>query len=255
MSLLKNSLIQKVVGLLPGAWCRALRRIYYIRIVRNYTEDKWEWSGVVKPMISPGTQVLDIGANVGYLSGLFARWAGPEGRVVSVEPIPATYDVLSASMKKLYPQTATAIQCCVSDQAGDVTMSVPDYEDGGRNYYESHIVTQEEDNPADASFQVKAVTLDEIIKQQDLTPGFIKIDVEGHELSVIRGGAEFLTQKKPPLLIEVSGSPDDQSSTAYSLFNELSNYGYKAHTLEHDAIRPRKTGDVEVDYLFLSQSD
>jgi len=250
MSLLKNSLVQKIIGFLPGAWCRALRRIYYIRIVRNYTEDKWEWSGIIKPIVSPGSQVLDIGANVGYLSGLFARWAGPVGRVVSVEPIPATYDVLSASMKKLYPQTSTTIQCCVSDQAGDVTMSVPDYEDGGRNYYESHIITGEE-NPSDASFSVKALTLNEIVEQLNLTPGFIKIDVEGHELSVIKGGADFLATHQPPLLIEISGNPDDQSSSAYALFEELSQNGYKAYTLENEIVRLRNAGDVEVDYLFM----
>lgn len=225
------------------------RRRYYLQIVKKYEETDWEWSEVIKPFIPLGGQVLDIGANVGYLSGLFARWVGPEGRVVSIEPIPATYDVLSSSMKRLFPQSVTTFALCVSDRAGEMKMTVPRYKDGGENYYESHIVS--EYTPEGSAITVNAITLDDLVHTRNLKPDLIKIDVEGHELSVVQGGANFLSQHHPPLLIEVSGNPDGEDSQAARLFSTLSVWGYKPHLIKNGRLIRRQTGDHSVDYLFL----
>jgi FkbM family methyltransferase len=250
---LKHS-AQKISGALPPALRRALRRRYYLHIVKKYAESDWEWTPFIKPLISPGSQVLDIGANVGYLSGLFARWVGPSGRVVSVEPIPATYDALSCNMKKLHPKTVTTVQSCVSDRVGEVVMAVPEYADGGANYYESRIVGSGTIGEAN-HFKVQATTLDLLIRNPNLNLNpnlsLIKIDVEGHELSVIKGGAEFLANHHPPLLIEVSGNPDEQGAATAELFAILVGWGYDPYLIRKNALEVRQVGDRSVDYLFL----
>ena len=242
----------KLRRFLPPVCLRALRRRYYLRIVENYAESDWEWSPVIKPIVPPGSQVLDIGANVGYLSGLFARWVGPTGRVTSIEPIPATFDALTSSMKQLYPNTVTTIQSCVSDAPGNVTMSVPSYAGGGENYYESRIV---EASAATGSnlFTVQATTLDLLIPNLNRNPNLslIKIDVEGHELSVVKGGSHYLSAHQPPLLIEIAGNPDELNTPAAQLFDLLHGWGYTPYTVSNGAMRRRQTGDQSVDYLFL----
>ncbi len=207
----------------------------------------------MKPLIPVGGNVIDIGANVGYLSGLFARWVGAEGRVTSFEPIPATFDALSSSMRTLFPQTVTTIQSCVSDREGEVTMAVPDYAGGGANYYESHIIDAAAgaDKDSGATFTVPATTLDLITRDRPV-PDFIKIDVEGHELSVIRGGAAFFARHQPPLLIEVAGDPDEEGSDAAALIATLAGWGYAPMVVKDGKLVGRVTGDKAVDYLFVA---
>lgn len=246
------SVIKQLARILPPWMQRSLRRRYYLRVVQGYGEADWEWTPYVKPLIKPGATVIDIGANVGYLSGLFARFVGPAGRVVSVEPIPATYDALASSMRRLYADRVTTIQSCVSDQEGPVTMAVPDYEGGGANYYESRIVKTPE--AAGAHFTVPATTLDALILNLNPNPiALIKIDVEGHELAVIQSGRQLFSTRQPPLLIEVAGNPDEAGSSAAHLFEELSQYGYIPHLIKDARLTPRTQGDQSVDYLFVKQ--
>lgn len=241
------------VRILPESLRRMVRRRYYRKILKAYRAEDWEWAPVVMPLIPAGGQVFDIGANVGYLSKLFAARVGPQGRVLSVEPIPDTFDVLHHNMSKLFPGTSLVIQACLSDRPGNLQMVVPSYAGGGENFYESHIVANP-DNAAGVGrvFSVDATTLDRLTVDLSMTPDFITIDVEGHELSVINGGVQFLSTHKPPLLIEVSGNPDDAASSAAALFNRLSSLGYAAFTRCGDTVRPRIAGDIEVDYLFLA---
>jgi len=204
--------------------------------------------------------------------------------VIAVEPIPRTFDALSSSMQKLYPGQVMTIQSCISDKAGEVTMSVPDYASGGTNYYESRIV--EQSTIGGQKFTVPAMTLDQLTEtagrsedhsrptikgivgrersrggtfapennQSALSPltiSLIKIDVEGHELSVIRGASGFLSRHQPPLLIEVAGDPDEPSSNASRLFTVLAQYGYAPHLIKNGKLLARSPGDQSVDYLFL----
>ncbi len=250
MSLGFKNIALRLARVLPPVCLRALRRRYYLHIVRNYAESDWEWSTYIKPLVPSGSQVLDIGANVGYLSGLFARWVGPTGHVTSVEPIPATNDALTYSMKRLFPKTVTTLQCCVSASPGEVTMSVPSYTSGRENYYESRIVDSTTANPGH-SYTVQATTLDLIIPRLHPVPSFVKIDVEGHELAVIQGGANYLSIHHPPLLIEVNDNPDEPGTPASLLFTTLKDWGYTPHVIDNGELKPRASGDQSVDYLFV----
>lgn len=247
LSFLKR-LSKRVSTLLPVSLRRALRRRYYLRIVKNYRESDWEWSPYIKPLVPSGSLIIDVGANVGYLSGLFAQWMGASGRVLSVEPIPATYDALSYSMRKLFSSSVTTIQSCVSDREGEVAMHVPEYAEGGANYYESRIVDANA-SAASNPITVPATTLDALIGARN--PAFIKIDVEGHELAVIKGGAEFLSKHHPPLLIEVAGDPDEKDSNAAELFGLLESFGYMPHVIKCGRLELWTAGDKAVDYLFV----
>lgn len=240
---------------LPVSWQRMIRRRYYRKILQSYRESDWEWSLVVLPMIASGGTVIDVGANVGYLSKLFADRVGETGAVISVEPIPDTFDSIYHNMRVLYPGRVTVLQHCLSDQPGRVNMVVPRHESGGENFYESHIVNGNHTGESGRTFAVEAITLDMLSEKYKIKPCFIKIDVEGHEWAVIKGARALLTDHKPPLLIEVSGSPDDPASQAANLFSDLDSLGYLPFTRDGGTCRLRRNGDAAVDYLFLTRAD
>jgi len=249
-----KKLVSVFMRYLPASCRLRLRRSYYLQVVANFREADWEWTPVIRKIVTPGSHILDVGANVGYLSKLFAEWVGPSGRIVSVEPIPDTFASLEYSMNKLYRGRVTTLACCMSDQPGSVRMVVPTYEQGGENFYESHIESGEKKQNAGRHFTVQASTIDLVCKETGLTPVFIKIDVEGHEGAVVRGAAHMLSTRQPPLLIEVAGNPDDSSGSAHEMFLLLRKWGYVPLMLENGRCRERKTGDVAVDYLFVHES-
>lgn len=82
----------------------------------------------------------------------------------------------------------------------------------------------------------------------------MKIDVEGHELQVLKGGQNLLAQSRPALVIEIAGSPDDAKGNAAEIFGFLGAFGYQAYIQQGDSIVLRESGVTAVDYFFLLPS-
>jgi FkbM family methyltransferase len=238
--------------LLPATLRRMVRRRYYRGVVDGYRAEAWEWAGAIRPWCTPGADAIDAGANVGYISKLLAEWVGPNGRVVSIEPVPDTFDVLQDGMRHRFGSRVTCVPRCLSDAPGEVTMVVPEYDGvGGENFYESRIAADPATAASGRAVTVQAETLDAIVARTGMVPAFIKIDVEGHELAVVRGAEKTIRAGKPPLLIEVAGDPDEPGTQAALLLATLMDWGYTPHTINHGVLKPRRSGDQSVDYLFL----
>jgi FkbM family methyltransferase len=243
------SLKHLAISLLPRplrAWLRHRRALGQIE---RYQESDWEWSDTVRRLVTPGSTVVDAGANIGYLCRLFARWVGPEGRVVAVEPIVETFNILrDAHEGQDGWRHVFLLNAALSDETGTATMIVPRQAAGVENFYEASL----HGAPGDGvEMKVEKRTLDELCRHLDIRPDFIKIDVEGHELEVLRGGSNLLASLHPALLIEVKGEPNDPASSAGQLFQLLAGLGYLPHVLGQTGLRPRRAEDRTVDVLFL----
>lgn len=153
----------------------------------------------VRPLIHSGQTVLDIGANFGVFTKLFSQLVGPDGSVIAFEPVPRTFRTLAAGVERFHLRNVQAINKAVSDQVGAALMKVPQYaENEGDNLYEARIVSARDSQD---TFSVNTVTIDSL---QLSRVDFIKIDVEGHELEVLRGSRETLERYHPILMIEVT---------------------------------------------------
>lgn len=131
--------------------------------------------GFVLHALRPGDLFADIGANIGSYTVL----AGATGaEVVSVEPVPATFAALSRNIA-INPISATAHNVGISDKAGELEFIASL---GCMN----RVVKEGEDLP---TVTVPVTTLDELFSA---APALMKIDVEGHEPFVIKGGARTL---------------------------------------------------------------
>jgi FkbM family methyltransferase len=138
--------------------------------------------------------VLDIGANVGQF-GEALRRAGVRGRIVSVEPLNEAFEQLSARAGR--DPNWTVERAAVSASAGTVTINVSD------NSVSSSVLPMLEEHVRAApssryvrAEEVAATTVDELVQRHGLTPTstLLKIDVQGHELSVLEGAAKTLSQ-------------------------------------------------------------
>lgn len=139
--------------------------------------------------------VVDVGANAGIYSAMALqrrRW------VTAFEPVPEE----AIRLRRLIGTRGIVHQVALSDRCGNATLHVPyvgDVTVTTRSSLEANV-------DADLSYrdiEVNVATLDSF-SLSDIA--FIKIDVEGHELAVLRGGVETLIRSRPNLLVEVEES-------------------------------------------------
>ena len=174
------------------------------------------------------------------------------GRVYSVEPIPLSFEILRSNVQRWGLKNVELINCAISDINGHVTMEVPLYESGGENFYGAHIVTKEVRHLPLRKVVVPSATIDSLFSELDSVIYFIKCDVEGHELSCIRGAIQTIGNFKPAWLIEISGDPDDENSPAHGTFDVLLGNGYEAYWFDGTTLRVRRSTERSVNYFFLT---
>jgi FkbM family methyltransferase len=231
---------------LPGPVLQVLRRRHYARkLAAAGPEPEMAF---LKALLPAGGTALDLGANFGLYTRFLAEAVGPTGRVHAVEPVPHTFDVLRSNVRRLRLDAVQVHHCAVSDRGGTVAMAVPRYQRGGENLYEARVVDTIESGSR--TVQVTSRRLDDLFGDGDRI-AFVKCDVEGHELRVLRGAGTIRLGHRPAWLIEVSGDPDDRTSAAYHVIRLMADGGYGAYRLDGDRLVLRKRGDRAVNYFFL----
>lgn len=168
---------------------------------------------------------LDIGAHIGWYSVSLARKAK---HVYAFECSPKSFNYLCANLtlNKLDYQV-TKYNCALSDTEGEVDYYIRDALDGGGNgITKLDYDVQKNTN----TIKVPAKTLDSFNLDNI---SFIKIDVEGHELSVLKGAVETIKKNNhPPILFE-SWDPEkdaqgwNASELRKNLFEFIQSIGYK----------------------------
>lgn len=131
---------------------------------------------------------VDVG---GWYGPWTRRLAGRARRVVTVEPIPHLARLLTAAA----PANVQVVQAAATDRPGTARLWLPPGDEGDRGV--SSLVRRDIHGRA---VDVRCVTLDEL----DLKDvGFIKIDVDGSELAVLRGATGILARDRPALFVEL----------------------------------------------------
>jgi len=173
---------------------------------------------VISPYLAPGDIVIDVGANLGFMSALFSKLTGPEGRVHSFEPSPVVYakllEVIGAN--RLSNVSPYNLGCGTQEQ----TLSLYHHRSSGN-------ASMRPDASVDRSTQehqtVKIIKLDDFLGPKLARLNFIKIDTEGFEDEVLRGAVELLQRFKPTIYIELSTQYLASSQASVQL---LQDHGY-----------------------------
>ena len=244
-----NSSKKLALKLLPDKILHFVKKIHYARVLRSISEKEEPDLNVLKYLVGPGECVADVGANIGVYTKYLSEIVGPSGRVFGVEPIPLTFDILRSNVRKLGSENIELRNCAISDTDGFVTMEVPKYDSGGENFYESRIVREQAANHL-RTVVIPSLTIDSLFAGRRVH--FIKCDTEGHELCCIQGAMGTIRTSKPSWLIEISGNPDDETSSAYQTFRILRESGYEAFWFDGTNLRARGLLDTSVNYFFLT---
>ena len=150
--------------------------------------------------LKPGSVFYDVGANVGFFSLLAARLTGPQGNVISFEPLPENLDRLRENVErnhfsnvKIFP---VALGAANQEQVFQVSErptwgKLKDVGPAAPDKYLSDI-------------RVGVRRLDDLVAEGAFPPpDLIKIDVEGAEVAVVEGAVETLARYGPALIIEL----------------------------------------------------
>jgi FkbM family methyltransferase len=184
-------------------------------------------------LLDPKGQAIDAGAHVGLMSVIMALRVGVKGKVQSFEPHPAVYAVLRANAARLNEALGNNVietrNLALSDEARLAPLFLP--EDWAGNTGVARLDAPL--NSAPSPQVVDCQTLDDAGISE--APELMKLDVEGHELSVLRGAARTL-EKLRDIVFEDFGS---YPTPAMSL---LEQNGFRIFALFRTLSRPILVG-------------
>jgi len=171
-------------------------------------------------MVRPGAVVYDIGANVGFYTLLAATLVGPEGTVVAFEPLPRNLHFLSAHISMNGLTNVVVRPVALADRSGTLRFD----DSGGPS--EGRLA-------AEGSKTVECATLDALAAEGEIPPpDVIKMDVEGAELLVLRGGEATIRTHRPTLFIATHGADVHAACVAW-----LEEAGFRLDNLDGESVQ------------------
>lgn len=179
--------------------------------------------------LKPGDIVIDVGAHNGRHSLPMADKVSPSGNIHCFEPLPIQFNnICSLVEDRGKGDIIFTYNCALGETNGKTTFThVPDFPEYSgfkeRQYHDDDI--QRNVIPVDVK------TLDSFLMEFS-SLRFIKIDTEGAELSVLRGGRQLIAKTRPIISFELGNSSlINYEYTAHDYFSFFSDLGYKIFTI------------------------
>jgi FkbM family methyltransferase len=192
-----------------------------------------------------GATVVDIGASWGLFTYHLAHQVGKTGQLYSFEPHPANAPMLR-KLAKARPYVHFS-PVALSDSPGRAELLVP-RQRGRLVTAQSSLAHGFDGQGVDVeTIQVPTVRLDDELGPT-VKVDFVKIDVEGHEMSVLRGGSSMFRRCLPSILIEIEQRQHPDMPIKH-VFKELEELGYQLFYISETALRPIADFDVERDQM------
>lgn len=199
---------------------------------------------LVEALVGPGQVVVDAGSNWGLFTARLARLVGPRGTVHAFEPDGGDLRSLQA-LRRARPNIVIH-QVALSDRSGEAALRVPVQQGVTITPQASLTVSHEREAMEHLVWLVPIAPLDSLLAGDDPV-AFIKIDVEGHELPLLRGAEGLLRQHHPSLLVEIEQRHQD--TDIRTTFDYLLGLGYTGYGVYPDGVRPLATFDLQRDQL------
>ena len=184
-------------------------------------QDKLMWLGTweldfaktLKSFVKSGFVCYDIGGYKGYYAGIMALSGAKD--VFIFEPMPSNADSIN-QLIALNPKLPIELhQVAISDISGEADFKFMTEDTMGK----LSISSFEKEVSSEKALKVLCKSLDDFISNGFPEPDFIKIDVEGAEEFVLKGGIELLNRKKPILLIEIHSK--EIGMRCYTILNNI----------------------------------
>lgn len=189
--------------------------VYIGKALEKYGEAHELEMQLLRQLCGPGSCVFDVGANIGDHTVPLAQHVGEQGSVFAFEPQRVVFQLLCANVALNSLPNVDCIHAAVGAEAGTILIPEIDYAVEG-NYGGIEVSTFEQGRP------VPRVVLDDYlgVRRADL----LKIDVEGMEGEVLRGGRRLIERFRPMLYVE-----NDRVERSRALLELLHNLEYRAY--------------------------
>jgi len=158
---------------------------------------------VIKSILNPGETAFDIGAHKGGYLNLIRKCVGKRGTVIGFEPQFILYEYLNSIKKSLNWSNVIIEHLALSDKEGKSNLYILANKVKHDSSPGATLLNSISENDIYRIEEVNTQTLDNYIKRYSFKPTFLKIDVEGNELNVLKGGLEFISTVKPKILVEI----------------------------------------------------
>jgi FkbM family methyltransferase len=203
---------------------RSLLNYVHLDITQNLKYDRLT-KKIIKDYIQTDYNCIDIGCHKGEILEMMLVQA-PKGTHFAFEPLPDYYEELKTN----FSSKATIFPFALANEMGQTTFhyvkNAPAYSGIQKRKYAV-------EEPEIEKIHVEVKKLDEVIPE-GVQIDFIKIDVEGGEFDVMRGGEKLLNKYKPLLIFEFGkGASDFYNVKPIEIFEFLSKVGYSVYTLEN----------------------
>jgi FkbM family methyltransferase len=174
------------------------------RLVIRPRKEKFYWTGVYEPhlqrairqLLQPGQTFWDVGAHIGFFAVIASRAVGASGQVHCFEPMDDNRERLGRTVALNGLANVTISDLAVSGESGHATLYPHEHSQmwalGGHQ-----VQNGQEGVP------VRVCSLDDLAAMFG-DPHVVKVDVEGAELEVLRGGTRLLRRARPVMLVEMS---------------------------------------------------
>jgi len=167
---------------------------------------------IIKKEVKSGDIVLDIGAHIGYYTLIFAKLVGENGKVFAFEADPTNFNLLKKNIITNGYKNVILIHKAVCNETKKIKLYLCEYNNGMHRIYKSKFCR--------SHIEIESTRLDDYFEKINFNKqiNFIKIDVEGAELDVLRGMSllldknkklKILTEFTPVSLFEQGHNPED----------------------------------------------
>lgn len=171
--------------------------------------------------LKKGSIFMDIGANIGLMSTIASKIVGEKGRVYAVEANPKTIEVLRHNCAINLCENIEILPIALASEKGSAIL----YENWNVNRGGASLISQGDEH----GITVSKERLDDLFSP-DSPVHLVKIDVEGFELEVLKGGFDWFKTQQPVFIIEVSTQRSNQEGATpesiMSFVAELGNYSF-----------------------------
>lgn len=196
----------------------------------------------VHRFVEPGDTVIDIGANLGYYTVLFAEWVGREGQVYSVEPVPLFREILQRNAGSF--SQVEVVPYALGGEPATVQMGVPETAAPHRHGM-TRIVSSEEDATFKAEVRPPEALFGDLFHLD-----YVKCDVEGYEGEVLPAMKTLIREHRPVVQVEVA------AENRHRIFQMMAKLGYRAYFVRGEELVEIQSPDdpTEGDWIFRPES-
>jgi len=184
-------------------------------------------TAALKEYVKPGAYCLDVGANLGFYTVMFAQWAGQTGHVVGFEANPTMVQRAQKNIDLNQFAHAEVVNAAVHNKAETIAFFVSS--SPGKSSINAI------DNPVE-KIVMQSITLDDfVIARRWPRLDLIKIDIEGNDCNAILGASRILAQFHPVMAFEYKATTPIEAANA--VFALLSGLGYTLQMVRRNGQR------------------